>query len=400
MAITIIHGANGGYKSSSVVQERIIPAMLEGRTVVTNIRGVDLQKFYDSGFDVHKDSKIIYVDTDNNKEGKLGRLLMACFWHWVPSDCLICFDESGVIFPKSWRDKDIKDLDHKFNECLTHSIFNDYEIEQIERPDSFVEAFEMHRHYGWDLVLSAPNIKSIRDEIRNTTELAWRHRNAALIGLKGRFKAVSHDPTNLGTSATQALDTRIGKIKKETFDCYDSTKTGNAVDTANGAKSIFTPRLLLALACSAAGFIYAFSSGGFDTLGGPPVSSVSSSGLEIPNQTVSSSSVVSVPVSQADSSVVSIMGYDMASLRIVGRFGSYYLFKAVDLNGVSYDIDKDHLIDSGYMMIPKSDCHMLIVSVDFSKSIYCELSPSITKKENDRLVSDMDSSREPAFSSG
>lgn len=40
MAIVIEHGPNGSYKTASVVWFRIIPALREGRVVVTNVLGL------------------------------------------------------------------------------------------------------------------------------------------------------------------------------------------------------------------------------------------------------------------------------------------------------------------------------------------------------------------------
>ncbi len=377
MASTIVHGANGGYKSSSVVQDRILPAVISGRVVVTNIRGVCLQRFYDADIDVHPDSLIIYIDTDNNKEGKLGRLLLACFWQWVPLNCLICFDESGVIFPKSWRDTDLKKLDIDKNGCLEHSIFEDFEIDDVERPADFVEAFEMHRHYGWDLVLSAPNIKSIRDDIRNTSELAWRHRNAALLGIKGRYKAVSHDPITLGNSASHVLSSKLAKINPRTFTLYDSTKTGEAKDTANAGSSILgSPRLLLALCCTIGAFTYTITSGGYDKLltKAPDETPKISVSIPIKEDRHNISNALSVPQINTSSSL-NLMGYSFSSVRIIGRFGAFPLFRGIDDSKLSYDFDRSVLIDSGYKLVRRSDCHYLIVSNNSVSSVYCALSP-------------------------
>lgn len=383
MAITIIHGANGGYKSSTIVQEHIIPAMEEGRVVVTNIRGVSLQRFYDVGIDVHSDSDVIYVDTDNTPEGKVGRDLMSVFWHWVPLNALLCFDESGVIFPKAWRDTDLKKLPQLFESHANADLFLEHPIDQVDRPAGFIEAFEMHRHYGWDIVLSAPNIKSIRDDIRNTTELAWRHRNAALVGLKGRYKAVSHDPVNNGTVASNVLETKISKIKQRTFDCYDSTKTGHAKDTANAASSILgSPRLLLALGIAAAGFYYGFFSGGLDQImqGG----SVESNQADLGSVSSQSSSGLSLPVSGQSNGtglVVKVYGEPIQKLNIVGNMGDKYFFEGITPEGLQYKIDGSAIRESGYLMVAKSGCHVVLITAEGEESVYCKLGEVLSDEE-------------------
>jgi zona occludens toxin len=383
MSIVIIHGGNGSYKSSTVVQDYIIPAIEEGRIVVTNIRGVCIKRFYDAGVDVHANSDIIYIDSDNTPVGKIGRDLLSCFWHWVPQDALLCFDESGVIFPKSWRDADLKKMPDVFKSSNGHEIFSDLQIESFDRPDSFTEAFEMHRHFGWDIVLSAPNIKSIRDDIRNTTELAWRHRNAALIGIKGRFKAVSHDPINNGAVASNILESKFGKIKQRTFDCYDSTKTGNSKDTANASHAILgSPRFLLAMAVSAGCLIYAFSSGGYDAFSSTHVKKLPADSVDISTKTntgnVSGNISISQNVSGGD---ILIMGYLMSELRIIGKIGDDYSFLATDKEGLEYSLNQNNISDSGLMIVPKSDCHVILLASSLSRSVYCQLSPVISDDE-------------------
>lgn len=388
MAITIIHGANGGYKSSTIVQEHIIPAMEKGRVVVTNIRGVSLQRFYDAGVEVHSDSDVIYVDTDNTPEGKVGRDLMSVFWHWVPLNALLCFDESGVIFPKAWRDADLKKLPQLFESRANADLFLEHPIDQVDRPAGFIEAFEMHRHYGWDIVLSAPNIKSIRDDIRNTTELAWRHRNAALVGLKGRYKAVSHDPVNNGTVASNVLETKVSKIKQRTFDCYDSTKTGQATDTANASRSILgSPRLLLALAVSIGALYYAFSSGGFNyftegnhsTITQPSVGASASQGV----------SSVSLPISGQSSGTgltVKVYGEPIQKLNIVGNMGDKYFFEGITPEGHQYKIDGSAIRESGYLMVAKSGCHVVLITAEGEESVYCKLGEVLSDEDYEEYL--------------
>lgn len=393
MAITLYHGSNGGYKTSSVVQNHIVPALegtinedtgvLEGRIVITNIRGVSLKRFYDAGVSVHSDSDIIYIDTDNTPEGKLGRRLISCFWSWAPQNALLAFDESGVMFPKSWRDKELTNLNNVFSELLKDGYKPTFEIEVFNRPDCFIEAFEMHRHKGWDIVLSAPNIKSIRDDIRDTSELAWRHRNAALIGFKGRYKAISHDPANNGTSASNVIESKLGKISQRTFNLYDSTTTGKATDTANASKSaLASPRLLLALACATFALIYSFSSGGYDQLLGK--GDKVTNGNSVANSAQANSNSVRLPLpSKSDSGEfdVVIYGEPIQKIYISGNVGNEFSFVAVGIDGNEYEIDLRQLDESGYFIIKKSGCHVLLISKAKEKSVYCRLSKSLSDEE-------------------
>ena len=388
MAITIIHGANGGYKTSRVVEDFLVPAAIKGRVIVTNIRGIGLSRFYDNDINVNDKTDVIYIDTENTPEGKIGRKLISCFWSWAPKDALLAFDESGVMFPKSWRDKELSSLNNVFSGLVAGGYLPDFEIEEFSRPDGFIEAFEMHRHFGWDIVLSAPNIKSIRDDIRNTTELAWRHRNAALIGFKGRYKAISHDPVNNGTTVANVIESKISKISQRTFNLYDSTTTGKAVDTANASKSaLASPRLLLALACATIALVYSFSSGGYDQLLGED-SKVSSSG-DLANSSKASSNSVRLPLSRESNSGefdVVIYGEPIQKIHISGYVGNEYSFTAVGIDGIEYDIDLNQLDESGYFIVKKSGCHVVLISQAGEKSVYCRLAKAMNDEDYQKYL--------------
>ncbi len=387
MALTLIHGSNGGYKSSRAIEDFVVPAMETGKIVVTNIRGVELSRFYDNGIRVHDISDVIYIDTENTPKGKLGRELLSCFWHWAPTNALLVFDESGVMFPKAWRDADLKKLDGKFLELKDGGVFDEFEIEITEleggRPDSFIEAFEMHRHYGWDILLIAPNIKSIRDDIRNTSELAWRHRNAALVGMKGRYKAVSHDASNNGLTIANVNDTKFSKISPRTFKLYDSTKTGTATDTANASKGIFgSAKLYFIVALTAVCFVFAFSSGGLTSLTAKTDEKANGDSVEESNQ--KGTSAVRLPVrgkSYGGQFDVVIYGEPIAKIHIAGNVGTDFSFTAQGVDGEEYDIDLNQLAESGYFIVKKSGCHVVLIADEGAKSIYCRLTKTMSDEE-------------------
>lgn len=98
MATSIHHGPPGSYKSFSIVQRFAIPALEQGRVVVSNIRAFSsLQAIIDAFPEktFSPDSKIIFVDTTTHN----GRLHMACWFQWVPFGALILIDEAQRIYP-------------------------------------------------------------------------------------------------------------------------------------------------------------------------------------------------------------------------------------------------------------------------------------------------------------
>ncbi len=288
MAIIIRHGSNGGYKTAATVQDYLIPAIKQGRVVVTNIRGVSRDRALEVLPDDFKEShEVIYVDTATTA----GKQKISTWFHWVPNGALLLFDEASSLFPKAWRDKDIKELDYPTGADGAAAD---------QRPANWLEAWEMHRHYNWDIVLTTPNIKGIRDDIRNTTEMAFRHRNMATASslLKGRFKEVQHDAVYNGTTPSQAITTLTRKIDKTAFKLYESTSTGQVKDTTAGKEIFNSLPLMVGLGVVACCFIYIVSNGGFalfDNAGTKSIDSLPNSLDSVPLASSSLGSDVSSP---------------------------------------------------------------------------------------------------------
>ena len=275
MSIKIYWGANGSYKSASAVEFDIIPELLRpvvemkqedgtitirpaGRVVVTNIRGCTLERVMEQYPDVPDTSEIIYLDT--SKAGTMDKL--QTWFRWVPDGALIVLDEVQLIHRKAWREKDLEKFTLEVDDNGVKRKATFEEAEQLGKPHDMLDAFTRHRHFNWDLVLTTPNIKYIREDIRNTCEVAYRQANGALIGFNGKFKRSMHDASENKPSSGSLVQTL--SIKKKTFKCYQSTKTGIVQDTRAGTNVFKSPRLLLALACSAGAIIYSVSSGGLD----------------------------------------------------------------------------------------------------------------------------------------
>lgn len=366
MAIGIHHGPNGSYKSSGVVEDYLIPAMLSGRMVVTNLRGVTRDNCFDVFPDTHPDFDVIYVDTEKRE----GREKVLRFWHWAPLGALLLFDEAGTQFPKRLRDSDLKKLDLE-------------DFESLGRPFSFNEAFEEHRHYNWDIILMAPNISLIRPDIRATSESAYKHKNRALLGLlfKGTYLLGIHSAETNGTSPSHFQAVNKRKIKDErVFKLYKSTKTGIFKDTINSNSIFKSPRLVLALvvAISAFGYsYYSYSANDAFAFGGKEVVSVADA---VP-VSVSQKSIVpavSMVVSN-DGGVVlnqshSLEPFYQFSFIIKGSINfkerSLYLLKATK-NGSSFSITSDELAEAGYSVIRNTDCSATVVFKRARTAINC-----------------------------
>jgi zona occludens toxin len=131
------------------------------------------------------------------------------------------------------------------------------------------------------LVLTTPNIKKIRDDIRGCAEGAYKHKNLALVGIKGHYIEAFHMADDTGVSASDFLSVRRRKIKKHVWGLYDSTATGSHSDTLAGTSLFKNPRVaihlgIICLSFLAMGFIWP-SDGLFAQ--GKPAFGVSSSPL-------------------------------------------------------------------------------------------------------------------------
>lgn len=232
MTIVCHHGANGGYKTSGVIQDHAIPDLKKGRVVVSNIRGFTRERVWDVITDIHRMSDLIYVDTSSSE----GREKMARWFHWVPPGALIILDEVQLIYRKGLRDSDLKKFDYPGGID---------KAKEDKRPVDFHAAFDQHRHFNWDIILITPSIDKIHLAIRGTTEGAYYHKNRATVGLPGSYLEGVHDAQDSGKSSSHFNEISKKKIKKETFACYDSTSTGNIKDTFFGFKFWKNPKLVL-----------------------------------------------------------------------------------------------------------------------------------------------------------
>lgn len=250
MSTVTHHGPPGSYKTFTVIQNIIVPALLKGRTVVTNIRGVDSLDRIEESLGVHlpPEAEIIYVAPDDQK----GFLAMSTFFHWVPKGALICIDEVQRVWSAK-RDRDLK----KFDLCLSapdgEPMDDEYVLSKCplwdgdrDRPENVENAFDQHRHYNWDIYITTPNIAKVHSEVRQVCEVAYRHKAMGnmLPWWKHKWREFSHDPENNGKSASHFQGTpKTFKAKQAYFGCYQSTKTGKAVGSSENRSIFRDPKL-------------------------------------------------------------------------------------------------------------------------------------------------------------
>jgi zona occludens toxin len=265
MASAIHHGPPGSFKSFTLVQLFAIEALKQGRVVVTNVRGLTsvdriIDAFPDDVFPATAD--IIFINTDNKKN----RPVFARWFHWVPIGALVIMDEAQRIYPKR-RDFKLESLDIPMVpdgfqvDTISIEIYDEYKEQTyiVERPDNIADAFDMQRHFNWDIYLSTPHINKVLDPIREVCQAAYRHKSLSELlpfipYFKNAWYEFKHDPDNTGKLLTHIAGKPIRyKADERIFQCYESTATGE--HSKGGAeKSVLTdPKirfLLFVLVCT------------------------------------------------------------------------------------------------------------------------------------------------------
>jgi zona occludens toxin len=385
MAIVIRHGSNGAMKSATAVDLYMIPAIKEGRPVVTNLRGVSLERCYEVFPHLPENLEVIYVDTETTE----GKDKMACWFHWAPIGALLIFDEASSLFPKSWRESRITALDYPGGLEAA---------KKAGRPSNWLEAWEMQRHYNWDVVLTTPNIKNIRDDIRNTTPMAYRQRSLGKFASEKlrMYKQVQHDATKNGFSAADAISVSTGKVSKQAFQLYDSTKTGSYGSTKMGASSLASPKILLLGGVLLLAGFFAFSAGTpsfadeAETVGsGPVVIPAENVSVAVPARSESAPGIrgggLSLGGARSDDPLIDPL--ENHHFRLLGKFnGTSQILITGD--GDSVQVTPKELSALGYAYFPVSDCVGRLVSGSVTRVVLCGSADSQSKKEPEPMVSE------------
>ena len=227
MTTEIVHGPPGSYKTSSLVSLYLLEALKTDRTIVTNIRGFSDIDHLNDVYNLESASKIITVPHDQEGFEKMAR-----FYHWVPKKAFILMDEGQRVYPSRLSKLSEFDLHHH---------------DDPEWPKSVEEAFDKHRHFGWDIYISTTNVAKIHKEIRQVCEFAYRHKNlTSVIPFLGHsFKRVQHDPENNGKTLSNVISSSVKRIDKRAFDVYQSTTTGSADQAKSSNPFLANPKLLI-----------------------------------------------------------------------------------------------------------------------------------------------------------
>lgn len=369
MSIVIHHGHPGSYKSFGVLQRHAIPALQEGRTIVTNIRGFDsLEKVEDAlGEALPEEAAILNVNT----EGRDEKEYMARWFHWAPPGALVIIDEAQAIYPAKRKDFKPENLDYPGG----HD-----QAKQDERPADMFEAYDMHRHYNWDVFLCTPNISKVHTDIRQAAQVAFRHYSMGelLPWKKGKWREVEHDPENNGKAKSHAYGVpKEYKADATIFKTYQSTKTGEH-QSNQGPQSVFKDKRVvgyLSLSVIALLLFAGFAVSIFQRERAYPQTDPTA--IESVDATGAYGVSDGRHVRCAEADVANggrVAGHPLgdAALTIAGQINRAYLFHATDREG-EFSITQRELFAFGYRILYQRPClAQLWWGGEKVQDIYCQ----------------------------
>ncbi|MFQ6478456.1 zonular occludens toxin domain-containing protein [Klebsiella pneumoniae] len=209
MAIILYFGVPGSGKSYEVVNSRVVPALKEGRRVVTNIRGLDIKliqnyiKKNDKKYDIKNLGELVSVDHD-----------------------LI---QTADFFP--YFDEEEKPVENTFVKRGDYII-----IDEAWRffPDSkrlspaLESFFAEHRHFSIDVILLNQTPDGISKYVRGRIESMFEPSNQKRIGFKGY---VVHTYSGNKAYAKNRTTSSPKKFKKDIFELYNSYANGDGKET-------------------------------------------------------------------------------------------------------------------------------------------------------------------------
>lgn len=362
MSIKIHHGPPGSYKSAGAVTDDLIPALTQGRSIVTNVRGLTLDVVHENFDNLPDDFVLHWIDTTTRE----GRERLGAWFTWAPHGALIFIDEAQAIFPKRWKEKDLE----------KYTIDED-EAKRLNRPSNWWDAWDMHRHFNWDVILTTPDIDKIRDDIRDASELAYKHKNQGIYGwlFKGSYLEGVHSKDNSGKATSNFINTKQKRIKNDalTWKLYKSTATGEISDTIAGFNLFSNPRLVIGIALIALSLGYfGYNSGGVLDAPKPNKNTVATSKTNSPVYPQKNPSSPLNPNHNSDTTgeiteiPVPVVEHPLSDYTFTynGNFKSNgkvtHFFNAFKDGRLSHAVTSEDLLSFGYWIKEEGGSHMTI----------------------------------------
>lgn len=333
-----------------------------GRVIVTNVRGVSRERTLEEFPDLPETFDVIHVD-DKTAEG---RDKWAKWFHWMPHGAFIFVDEVQDIWPKSWRDANLRTLDYPGGvDAATKD----------DRPKDWEQALDKHRHYNWDMTLTTPSYAKVRDDVKGIADMAYKHKNLALIGWKGRYIEGAHAADDSGKAASDFINVQKKKVPPYVFKLYDSTQTGVVSDTKSGFNIFTNPRVMVLLGVLALVVAFVSTKSVPKVLGGSgSPNSILSQGAAPVDRPASSGAAGAVPPgadrSGGFSTDVRLEPFVEGDPVIIISYQIGAKWKYTVRHN-QQDFTTSDLLDLGYAVQSKGSCGLVLVKDGFKRVITC-----------------------------
>ena len=423
MAANIFHGAPGSFKSASAFWFEVLPALREGRVVVTNIEGILTKESIEMELDeIFPESADIWRLSSQTENGLY--LWRRWFW-WLPVKAFIIIDEVQDVFPNDTKVFKPEELDSKGIESLKELLpvkfydhykkaIHDFKPDLSEAtsddtgetildsdgnilyPKLMREANMRHRKYNWDIIYCTPEITEIHKLVRSVCEFAYFHKyNESFEFIpyfKRRPRIHQHSPKSSGIPLKKGDPTKWRKVPIDVHKCYRSTSTGK-ITKAGAINAFKDPTLIfvIALLFLSVGYLtwYVF----FQTSSEQAITVDSKATLS--NRQISSKTIVkgvgvsssSIPVQGSNESSIPLeLPFDATNIYLTGyqdvmlnkdkRYKQYFFVMTAGDDQIS--INNHDLYYFGYDVSFINECMVKLKKDNQFKIVTCE--PRIIEK--------------------
>ncbi|CAK3895242.1 zona occludens toxin [Vibrio crassostreae] len=277
MAVSFRHGSNGAYKTAYVTWFEILPALREGRIVVTNIEGLKPKESIEEllGEKFPDSARLIRIFTRSSE----GVMLWQNWFNWMPLGAFVVIDECQDLYcPEAGfkREKFLKRPFSDFVEYLPKDFselfysrwlpvdpdsFEVGDVDDCERtqldennrllyPFDFYGAFMRHRKYQWDIVMLTPDYTAIPTWLKGCAGEAYSHRSTDTFFRSRKPRIFNHPPKSTKTAPSTKADMASSTNKKipvDVFALYQSTGTGGFNSTKSDISVLKSPKFILAI---------------------------------------------------------------------------------------------------------------------------------------------------------
>ncbi|MBU9542858.1 zonular occludens toxin domain-containing protein [Burkholderia multivorans] len=235
MAINLITGLMGGGKTFQAIKYMLIPAYAKGRKIITNIKGIDIEKlnaYCIKHFKVKEEDfgQIVLVNDNQINNSNFYPVLIDINNHEVIDDSqsvvksgdVVIIDEAGQFY----REKQSKEN---------------------------IKFFTMHRHFtdkdglSTEIVMIVQDLSLINRAIKAITATTYRTKKLGLLGLNKTYRLSVYDGGNINPKLE--INSEVKKYDPEIFPIYKSHAKGEGKEKSlDNRNNIFrNPKTILIL---------------------------------------------------------------------------------------------------------------------------------------------------------